>query len=108
MKENNSVTVFPCGGVVREAEYFILENQLLRTDLWDRFISVFRLGSDSENGGWRGEYFGKMMRGAVFTYRYLQDEKLYETISDAINGMLLTQREDGTVSSYLPEKDFFG
>ena len=46
--------------VLADAEHFILDNQLLRRDLWRDFVSMFRLGLDSDNLGWRGEYFGKI------------------------------------------------
>ena len=98
----------PVGGVLGEAAGFIAENQLLRADLWERFVSMFKLGIDSENGGWRGEYFGKMMRGGCFMYRLTGDEKLYGALTAAVEEILTAQREDGTISSYTPEKNFFG
>ena len=107
--DNSGRVIFrPSAGVLEDAAAFITENQLLRTDLWERFVSMFKLGIDSENGGWRGEYFGKMMRGGCFMYRLTGDEKLYAALTEAVENILTAQREDGTISSYTAEKNFFG
>ncbi len=54
-------------GFIDEAIKYIESFQLLRADLWKRFVYQFRSDADTD-GGWRGEYCGKMMRGACFTY----------------------------------------
>ncbi len=102
------INVFPKGGVLGYALGFITRNQLMRRDLWRTFVSVFRDCPDSGNGGWRGEYFGKMMRGGCFTYRLTGDEALYEVLTEAVTDILTTQRPDGTISSYRPDRDLFG
>ena len=105
---SGGIKSFPAGGVLREAERFILDNQLLRRDLWRDFVSMFRLGLDSDNGGWRGEYFGKMMRGGCFTYALTRDPRLYEVLTEAIEDILTTQRTDGVISSYRAGEDYRG
>ena len=39
---------------------------------------------DDENLGWRGEYWGKMMRGACITYKYTQSSKLYGILENTV------------------------
>ncbi len=98
--ETGRVLSYPHGGVMESAEGFIMQNQLKRADLWKRFVNVYRTGTDSDNGGWRGEYFGKMMRGACFTYAYTKDPELYRILTGAMEDMLSAQRPDGAFSSY--------
>ena len=43
---------------------FVTEKQLYDEDLWEKFVSVFKTHEDTDLGRWRGEYFGKQMRGA--------------------------------------------
>ena len=43
---------------------FILDHQLLDRDLWTLFTSQFKAPGADNDGGWRGEYWGKMMMGA--------------------------------------------
>ena len=87
---------------------FFLENQLKDRALWQKFVEVFRIQPDSEKNGWRGEFWGKMMRGASLTYAYLKDETLYEILSETVRDLLSAADEDGRVSSYKREKEFCG
>ena len=45
----------PDAGNFGAAINYITENQLLRPDLWARFVDQFRLRADGTNNGWRGE-----------------------------------------------------
>ena len=65
-------------GILDKTIRFVEDFQLLDSDNWARFVNQFKVRTDSENNGWRGEYWGKMMRGAAFTYAYTRDEKLYK------------------------------
>lgn len=38
---------------------YIEEDQLLRRDLWKRFVNQFAQEDADFEGGWRGEYWGK-------------------------------------------------
>lgn len=93
-------------GVADEAARFITENSLLDTDLWRRFVTQFREHSDSSDYGWRGEYFGKMMRGACFVCDYTHDAKLYVVLRDAVLDILSASDPDGRISSYSRECEF--
>lgn len=57
-------------GVIDETIKFIEDMQMLNPELWFRFVQQFRLHTDTDNG-WRGEFWGKMMRGACFIYSYV-------------------------------------
>ena len=70
---------------------FIEQEQLFNTRLWKLFTEQFKAGNvDDENLGWRGEYWGKMMRGACITYKYTQNSKLYEILNNTVNDLLDT------------------
>ena len=87
---------------------FILKNQLLNADLWRKEVAVFRSREDILDDGWRGEYFGKMMRGAVLTYRYNPDEDLYLLLECAVRDILSTADGLGRIASYTPAHEFCG
>lgn len=85
---------------------FLQEHQLKDVALWKKFVDVFRTQPDGENQGWRGEFWGKMMRAAVTVYEYTQDEELYHVLTDSVRDMLTTAETDGRVSSYSRETEF--
>ena len=68
------------GGVFERAVDFICREQLMNVELWREFVHQFTFCPDDENRGWRCEYWGKMMRGATFTYTYTRNEKLYKIL----------------------------
>mgnify|MGYP003372624548 CR=1 FL=1 len=86
---------------------YIEEFQLLRTDLWKRFVQQFKEDADYE-AGWRGEYWGKMMRGACFVYSYSKNPRLYQVLTDTVKDMLTTQDVHGRISSYAISHEFDG
>ena len=85
---------------------FTIEKQLLDAEKWTLFVEQFRVRWDGNNGGWRGEYWGKMMRGAALTYRATKNEKLYSVMVDTINDLLTTQDELGRISAYAVDREF--
>ncbi len=95
-------------GLAHENASFIMNEQLKDRALWKKFVNVFREKADIHDNGWRGEYFGKMMRGACLTYRYLPDAELYEILYDTVKGLLATQEEDGRITTYTKETEFHG
>ena len=44
---------------------FLIEKHFCDRSLWKKFVNEFRLRRDGETNAWRGEYWGKSMRGAV-------------------------------------------
>lgn len=98
-------------GYIDDAIRFVEKHQLLDPSLWKRFVDQFRdtvPKADDANNGWRGEYWGKMMRGACFTYAYTQDSTLYECLETTVRDMMTAQDELGRISSYSVEKQYNG
>ncbi len=85
---------------------FFQTEQLKDPKLWKRFVDIFRSQPDAKNYGWRGEYWGKMMRGGCLVYEYSKDAELYEILTESVKDMLTTAEEDGRVSSYPRESEF--
>ncbi len=94
-------------GFIDDTFKFIEEFQLLSPTLWQRFAEQFRIDADSDRG-WKGEYWGKMMRGATLVYSYTQNQKLYDILEDTINDMINSARTDGRISTYPEEIEFSG
>lgn len=86
---------------------FILEHQLLDPVLWQRFVDQYKLQKDNGRG-WRGEYWGKMMRGACFVYSYTRNTQLYKQLTQTVQDMMGAMEEDGRLSTYLREQEFGG
>ena len=61
-------------GLVNYAARFFQEEQLKDRKLWKKFVDQFRNHTDTVNAGWRGEYWGKMMRGGALVYEYSHDD----------------------------------
>lgn len=95
-------------GVMQETVRFILCNQIKDRTLWHKFNEVFTTREDTEEGRWRGEYFGKQMRGAALIYEYTQDEELYEILTETVLDLLTRQDEYGRFSTYAVESEFHG
>ncbi len=89
-----------------EAVSFLLREQYLDADLWRKFVNQFRLRQDGDTVGWRGEYWGKAMRGAVMVYEGCRDEKLYRAITESVKDMLTVADPDGKVTTYVGENEF--
>ena len=102
---DNDVASYKYNGVLNDAFSFVLDSQLLREDLWARFVSQYKLHSDTDEG-WRGEYWGKMMRGACFVYSYSKNEKLYEEIKKTVLDMMGAVEDGGRLSSYPEDAEF--
>ena len=77
-------------------------------DVWKRFVNMFRIKGDAPDRGWRGEFWGKQMRGACHVYAYKKDKKLYKVLTNTVLDLLSTQEECGRISSYPLEKELFG
>ncbi len=102
---DKKICSFP--GMYEELVSFIEEFQLLRSDLWERFVQQFKEDSDYD-AGWRCEYWGKMMRGACFVYSYSQNPRLYEVLTATVKDLLSAQDELGRISSYAVSHEFDG
>ncbi len=96
------------GGRVAQTVDFVMAKQLKDKALWKKFANQFRVRLDSDDLGWRGEYWGKMMRGGCLTYAYSGDEELYAALTFAVEELLKTQDALGRISSYTVETEFSG
>ena len=95
-------------GILMDTARFIEREQLLDEKLWTLFVNQFRRNVDDAAHGWRCEYWGKMMRGAVFTYEVTGSEPLYRAMERTVRDLLTAQDEDGRFSSYSREVEFHG
>ena len=95
-------------GVMDDAAHFVTDNHLKDRIKWQKTVEVFETREDSLDEFWRGEFFGKQMRGAALIYEYSQDEELYKILTDTVKDLLATQDELGRFSTYTVEKEFHG
>ena len=93
---------------VDELNKFVEKEQLLDEKLWTMFVDQYRTPVDDIDRGWRGEYFGKMMRGGCLTYTYTQNKALYRTLENAVKDLLSTQDKLGRIASYSIAGEFDG
>ena len=94
-------------GFVDKHIRYIEDFQLLNENLWSRFVQQFREDADYD-AGWRGEYWGKMMRGAAMTYAYTKNPILYKIMSKTVKDMMDSADENGRISSYAVSHEFDG
>lgn len=94
-------------GYIDEIFDFIQDFQLLRSELWRRFVEQFRHDADYD-AGWRGEYWGKMMCGASLVYSYTKNFELYDILKETMHDMINSADENGRISSYAVEHEFDG
>lgn len=97
---------FSYTGEYDKATRFVESHQVKNTTLWKLFVKQYKIQIDSDNGGWRGEYWGKMMRGACWVYKYTLDSELYSILEDAVRDLMTAQEENGRFSSYKQDKEF--
>lgn len=79
---------------------YVEDFQLMNPALWSRFVDQFREEDADHDRGWRGEYWGKMMRGASLVYSYTKNPELYKNLCDTVRDMMTTHREGGRISAY--------
>lgn len=88
---------------IKDLIQYCLENQLLKEDLWKKFVDVFALKADSVDNGWRCEYFGKTLRAGCGIYEIYPCQELYDTLQKAVVNLLKIQDEQGRFTSYINE-----
>lgn len=94
-------------GTMDDYVRFVTESQLKSRERWKKLIQPFSTREDSD-GFWRGEFFGKEMRGAALIYTYSGDEELYSVLEEAAKEVLATQDELGRISTYSVGSEFNG
>ena len=98
-------TKYDFKGIVDESIRHIERVQLLKSELWNRFVNQYRIEADSD-GGWRGEYWGKMMRGATFVYSYTRNKDLYDILHKTVEDMMDSADDFGRISTYPVDSEF--
>ncbi len=87
---------------------YTIDRQFLDESLWKLTVEQFRTKPDGKDGGWRGEFWGKLMRAACLTYKATGSAKLYAEITESIKDMLTTQEKNGRFSTYDLKYEFNG
>lgn len=95
-------------GITDRTARFIEDFQLIDGALWRRFVEQFRTDADGFDAGWRGEYWGKMMRGACFVYDYTRTPVLYMVLTQTVRDMMDSMDGYGRISTYPRNNEFFG
>lgn len=93
-------------GMADEMIRLVEREQLKDRALWKLVTKQFLGTPDDDDLGWRGEYWGKLMRGACMTWQYTGDSELYDILTDAVKGLLAAQEADGRISTYSREAEF--
>lgn len=111
--DTDKLFILPAGsasfhGLFDEAIRFVAENQCKNRHNWKLFAEQFKSPVDDENRAWRCEYWGKMMRGASFTYAYTRDPELYDMMVETVRDLLSTEDSLGRISTYSVEHEFQG
>ena len=86
-------------GQVAKTVDFVINKQLKDKNTWKIFANQFSSRLDSYDLGWRGEYWGKMLRGGCLTYMYSADETLYNALTFAVKELLKTTDKLGRIST---------
>ena len=83
------------------------ETHLLDPVLWATFVNQFRYHTDTRRQ-WRGEYWGKTMRGACMTYSYTKNPELLNVLETTVKDLITTMEPSGRISSYPIDREFDG
>lgn len=93
-------------GLSAKTAEFLLREQLCDRATWRKFVDQFRHPIDGVNNGWRGEYWGKMMRGGALVYEFSRNEELYGVLTETVRDMLTVIDAEGRISSFTKEAEF--
>ena len=96
-------------GTLAEAVAFIERNQITDVGMWQKCVQIFREHIDGDTiwkYTWRGEFWGKMMRGAAMVVKYTQDDGMYRILEASVRDILTTADEQGRISGYSLEQEF--
>lgn len=94
-------------GITDDYVKFVLNDRLKDRSMWKKLVQPFYTREDFD-GMWRGEFFGKEMRGASLVYKYTGDRELYWILTEAVKDLLLAQDKAGRIATYNADNEFFG
>ena len=109
MKE---IMKFPAAGQAVTKGYpgemikYTIDKQFMDKHLWKLTVNQFRVKPDGPDGGWRGEFWGKLMRAACLTYKATGNRNLYAEITESVKDMLTTEEKNGRFSTYDLQYEF--
>ncbi len=96
------------GGIADQMIRLAEKKQLKDRELWKLVTKQFAETPDDADHGWRGEYWGKLMRGACMTWQYTRDQELYGILTESVKELLTCQEADGRISTYSRQEEFQG
>lgn len=99
---------FLCAATTDAMIRYVERIQLKDRDIWEMVTEQFEDNVDDEDNGWRGEYWGKLMRGACVVYEYTRDKELYAILKDSTKRIIGYADSDGRISTYSIENEFHG
>jgi len=88
-------------GPLGNALTLTIRNRLKKVD-YGHLVDVFRHRRETDFF-WRCEFWGKIVRSAIYAWRASGDEELLRMIKETVSDLLSTQTPDGCVSSYPTE-----
>lgn len=95
------------GDLVDRYQRFVINEQLMNETHWRRLEEQFVPGWD-DDGGWKGEFWGKLMRGACLVCSSTGDKALYEMLKNSVIRLLSYQDDLGRICSYTTDREFNG
>lgn len=84
----------------------VIKNRLLKID-YRQLVEPFRLRNETDYK-WRCEFWGKIVRSAIYAWKSTQDPDLKKQIDFTVYDLLSTQTDDGCISSYPEDKQLSG
>ena len=103
MNKSKNMRFLPKGivrlnGPLGQAIDRVVEGRLKAID-YDLLVEAFKLRNEAD-GYWRCEFWGKVMRSLIYSWRMTQDEELLALIRKTKDDILSTQTTDGRITSY--------
>jgi uncharacterized protein len=103
---HDSLKPLPAGGVALRGKLganlgLSINNRLKKVD-YAHLVEPFKLRNERDHR-WRCEFWGKIVRSAILSWRGQPDAELLALIKDAVAGLIATQTADGCLSSYPAE-----
>ena len=83
---------------------YLTASQVGDEALWAKLTDQYKYRTDGK-GQYKGEYWGKIMRGATLIYRHTHDQRLYTVLEKTVCDILSLCTDEG-LSSYSPDVVF--
>ncbi|MBR6470234.1 MAG: glycoside hydrolase family 127 protein [Victivallales bacterium] len=90
------------GGFLGRKLTLCLENRL-RKIRWKHLTEPF-FSRTEDDGRWRCEFWGKIIRGAIYTYRATRDAALRKALDETVEELIQAADKTGCISSYPVDK----